>query len=249
MKVFSELYPELIALWSDRNKCDVNKIIINDSEYWFKCHKCNHVYLASTKQITRGYRCQNCSDKRSAPEIRLSELLRIAFLGTSSASIRNGIEIHSQFKIGDYKVDFCIPEINLIIELYGDYYHCNPDKYGPEFMIHGIPAETIWLKNKLRIEELRDLGYSSLIIWESFLNQSSLARLAILKYINYQLTFLMFCNKELIITSSKKRYPVIEPQDSIKYFNLDHKKANMELIRSNINNIIPRPCYENINLY
>ncbi len=66
------------------------------------------------------------------------------------------------------KVDFKFK--NYIIEFYGDYWHCNPNKYKED---DKAPKTTkiktvkdVWEKDKSRIKILEEKGYKCLIVWE-----------------------------------------------------------------------------------
>lgn len=74
-------------------------------------------------------------------------------------------------KSGDlYYFDFFIPELNLVIEFNGDYWHCNPNKYDKEFYHphKKMTAKQIWEydeSKKYVIEN--EFNYKLIIIWES----------------------------------------------------------------------------------
>jgi very-short-patch-repair endonuclease len=76
--------------------------------------------------------------------------------------------------ISKYTVDIFIPSLNLIIEIYGDYWHCNP-LYWSENEYHKnmkCTAKKKWERDQSRIEQLKNLGYKVLIIWESSLKKN-----------------------------------------------------------------------------
>ena len=66
--------------------------------------------------------------------------------------------------------DFYLPETNLIIEFYGDYWHANPVIYDAGKTIHykfgTITANDIWEKDKKRIDIAKKRGYYVIVIWE-----------------------------------------------------------------------------------
>lgn len=72
----------------------------------------------------------------------------------------------SQYPIDRMKVDFYLPDINTVIEVYGDYWHANPQKYGDAL----IPLNQTQIKNirrdKARLAYLRKCGYSVCVFWE-----------------------------------------------------------------------------------
>ena len=75
-----------------------------------------------------------------------------------------------------YQCDILIPIqkgiINkIIIECDGDFIHCNPDKYSPDFRRFpntkgDEPASVIWEKDRIRTKELIEKGFKVLRLWE-----------------------------------------------------------------------------------
>lgn len=67
-----------------------------------------------------------------------------------------------------YFYDFTVPDLNLIIEFNGDYWHANPTLYNETF-VHPVlnrTAKEIWDKDDIKIRVAKDNGYDVLIIWE-----------------------------------------------------------------------------------
>jgi very-short-patch-repair endonuclease len=72
-------------------------------------------------------------------------------------------------QISYYNVDFVDKTNKHIIEVYGDYWHCNPKIYEDSYM-HPYYKMTADQKRKLdkeRVEYLQSLGYFVSIVWES----------------------------------------------------------------------------------
>lgn len=70
-------------------------------------------------------------------------------------------------QIGRYNVDFLVEE-STIIECFGDYWHCNPGLYGPDFYhrsLH-ITAEEKWQRDDMRRKCLEEQGYMFHVFWE-----------------------------------------------------------------------------------
>ena len=40
--------------------------------------------------------------------------------------------------------------LSLVIEFYGDYWHCNPNLYKPDDVIRNTTVKDVWLNDKLR---------------------------------------------------------------------------------------------------
>jgi G:T-mismatch repair DNA endonuclease (very short patch repair protein) len=91
-----------------------------------------------------------------------------------SCLIDLGIEIETQFKFKKYfhKYDIKIKNANLLIEVNGDFWHANPDKYGPEDILNfsntnHIKANDIWKKDEKNKKFAEKNNYKILYIWES----------------------------------------------------------------------------------
>ena len=66
-------------------------------------------------------------------------------------------------------MDIYVPSKKLIIECFGNYWHCNPNLYKPDYYHKNVKltAEQIWLKDNERIEYFKKLGYQVKIVWET----------------------------------------------------------------------------------
>jgi len=66
-------------------------------------------------------------------------------------------------------VDIYIPSLNKIIEIYGDFWHMNPELYKESAMnpVSKRTAKDIWVYDKKRIKQLKKAGYDVQIVWES----------------------------------------------------------------------------------
>jgi hypothetical protein len=66
-------------------------------------------------------------------------------------------------------VDIYISSKKKIIECYGDYWHCNPKKYAPDYYNKSIKmtAQEKWNKDAERICQLTSYGYDVEIHWET----------------------------------------------------------------------------------
>lgn len=77
------------------------------------------------------------------------------------------LSIDIEQPIGTYIVDGIIKSKNIIIEYFGDYWHCNPKIYNSEFLVRGnITAQTKWDSDKCKIQYLEQKGYKVFVIWE-----------------------------------------------------------------------------------
>jgi G:T-mismatch repair DNA endonuclease (very short patch repair protein) len=69
-----------------------------------------------------------------------------------------------------YFYDFVIPSLKICVEFNGDYWHCNPSKYLPEF-VHKqsrLTAKEIQQKDNIKHEAIKKLrGFDVYVVWES----------------------------------------------------------------------------------
>ena len=75
--------------------------------------------------------------------------------------------IHNKF-LGRHQIDFVNYGTKQIVEIFGDYWHCNPAKYASDYYHSQIKktAQEIWDKDFVRLEKFRGYGYESYVIWE-----------------------------------------------------------------------------------
>jgi len=81
------------------------------------------------------------------------------------------VSFRTQVSVDKYNVDFLIND-KYIIEVYGDFWHCNPQKYPAEYYNRGKKktAAEIWQRDQCRKEKFEALGYKFLSLWESEIN-------------------------------------------------------------------------------
>ena len=74
-------------------------------------------------------------------------------------------------KLGDSYIsaDMYIPEHNLIVEYYGDYWHMNPKIFKEDFIHDRLKctSKERWEKDEIRENKLLSAGYNLMIIWAS----------------------------------------------------------------------------------
>jgi hypothetical protein len=65
--------------------------------------------------------------------------------------------------------DMYIPELNMLIEFNGDYWHCNPKKYAADYfnIKRNMTAKEIWDKDTKKEKLAIKSGFNFLTIWES----------------------------------------------------------------------------------
>jgi G:T-mismatch repair DNA endonuclease (very short patch repair protein) len=77
------------------------------------------------------------------------------------------VQFQTQVKIDKYNVDFLVND-TYIIECYGDFWHCNPQKYKPDYFNRGKKktAREIWERDLERKKRFEELGYKFINLWE-----------------------------------------------------------------------------------
>jgi G:T-mismatch repair DNA endonuclease (very short patch repair protein) len=142
-------------------------------EYWVK-------YVRTSKEFKEKQRIGNAK-QWSNPEFR-KKITKTALntLGTYpretsiEKTVREYLESKNinhicQYIINNkFCVDFFLPDYNIIIEAFGDYWHANPEKYDIE-SLNEIQIKNI-KSDKARIAYLRKCGYELYIFWESDIN-------------------------------------------------------------------------------
>lgn len=97
-----------------------------------------------------------------------------------------GYKSEQSFKVDTKICDVYVPSLNLIIEYFGDYWHCNPKKYKEDYFNHkkSMTAKQIWDYDNKKIDLIRSYGYNLVVVWESdFKNNTKLINKILEKYV------------------------------------------------------------------
>jgi G:T-mismatch repair DNA endonuclease (very short patch repair protein) len=86
-----------------------------------------------------------------------------------------GYKVQHSLRVETKICDIFIPSLNLIIEYNGDYWHCNPKKYNPDYFNQKKQktAKELWEYDKNKIDLIRGKGYNLEIVWESDLKEDN----------------------------------------------------------------------------
>ena len=81
------------------------------------------------------------------------------------------IKFETQFLINRFSYDYYINNINLLIEVNGDFWHGNPTIYLPDDILPfpksiGVKPKDLWLKDKRKNELAIKNGFKIITIWE-----------------------------------------------------------------------------------
>lgn len=94
-----------------------------------------------------------------------------------------GIKSIQSYRVDTKICDIYIPNMNLIIEYFGDYWHCNPNKYKSDYYNQKKKktASEIWEYDRQKLDLIKTMGYNLEVIWESELKHNNKKILEILK--------------------------------------------------------------------
>jgi G:T-mismatch repair DNA endonuclease (very short patch repair protein) len=132
-----------------------------------------------------GYGCPTCGNLTSKMQKQLYQFLKENFKN-KKISLEKKITLS---KCKFVKADICFDNENIIIEYYGDYWHCNPDKYDANYFHQRkkMYAKDIWKYDKIRKSQIEKLGYKLIIVWESkYKNQKEKTIQNIVKEIKFK---------------------------------------------------------------
>lgn len=140
---------------------------INMTERWKNPEFKKRVSKSVSIAIKEKYKDDKYVEKRSAGIhnylSKMSSKLELSVF----EYIKNSGYLNS-IRIGRYVVDFVNNANRIIIECYGDYWHCNPNKYSPDYYCKGkkSTAKDIWESDNKRKLHLESLGYTVIVVWE-----------------------------------------------------------------------------------
>jgi G:T-mismatch repair DNA endonuclease (very short patch repair protein)/phage FluMu protein Com len=94
-----------------------------------------------------------------------------------------GYKVVPSLRVDTKICDIFIPSLNLIIEYFGDYWHCNPMKYESDYfnVKKKLSAKEIWKYDESKLELIKSYGYNLEVIWESELKLNNDKLLTIIK--------------------------------------------------------------------
>ena len=68
-----------------------------------------------------------------------------------------------------YLFDIFVPSLNALIEVNGDYWHLNPNKYAPDYIDkhRNVTAQGVWDADFAKLNHASKLGFQTFTLWES----------------------------------------------------------------------------------
>ena len=91
----------------------------------------------------------------------------------------------SHVQISNMQVDECNENLKIVVEYNGDFWHCNPNKWKADEYNSTIrmTAGEKWTKDRARKAQLRKMGYTLIVVWESDWQTDALKQLSKIKEI------------------------------------------------------------------
>jgi G:T-mismatch repair DNA endonuclease (very short patch repair protein)/predicted RNA-binding Zn-ribbon protein involved in translation (DUF1610 family) len=86
-----------------------------------------------------------------------------------------GYKVIPSFRIESKVCDVYVPELNLIIEYNGDYWHCNPIKYCSDYyhQVKKKTAKEMWDYDEKKVDLIKKYGYNLEVVWETELKNDN----------------------------------------------------------------------------
>lgn len=154
---------------------DVKRFCSNNCYYRYKVNAIKNKTLDGIKYLndcSKGGILSHPGWKNSKPELKVKSILNqnnIKFIHQYQIKLDNGK--HAM-------VDFLIDN-NIVLQVDGNYWHCNPEKFNAEYYHTKIKkfAKDIWKKDKLENKELTKRGFIVKRIWEDKISENNILTL------------------------------------------------------------------------
>jgi len=157
--------------------------VVSGTTVEIKCPKCNKTRMAQWSNVRKlgQYKCRPCATAEYWDDDEYRAKMLTAQLGNNGINRlhrdvllemnRQGIYgFESEQQIGRIRVDEADHNRQIVLEIFGDYWHCNPAKYNDSDMVKypngNIPVSDIRDRDGKRLSYLCSLGYKPYILWE-----------------------------------------------------------------------------------
>lgn len=86
--------------------------------------------------------------------------------------LSEAFDCKSNFRIRNFVYDIYVKDLNLLIEVNGDYWHFNPRKYDSDHFdkYRQVHAKDVWQRDHHKMELARSSGYNFECLWQEDLN-------------------------------------------------------------------------------
>jgi G:T-mismatch repair DNA endonuclease (very short patch repair protein) len=152
------------------------------------CGDANHMKKNEYRELSRNIMKSNWSKNILTKEKMSDKLKETRRLGKIKSGITSkkekeigvflkslGLKYVPSYRVDSKICDIYIPSLNLIIEYFGDYWHCNPNKYNEDYFNQkkSMSAKEIWDYDKMKIDLIINYGYNLEVIWETELKSNN----------------------------------------------------------------------------
>lgn len=145
-----------------------NKGLPSEQQPFYNKKHNNDFYLKRDDTVFKKYGVKYATElAKSSPHSKIEKLFGQTLQGYTQKN-----------KIGRYYPDYVNKDTKHIIEIYGDYWHCNPNLFSSDYYHSQLKmtAKEKWIKDAERIAELEKFGYTVTIIWESEIKSRGLIK-------------------------------------------------------------------------
>ena len=139
----------------------------------------------ASENLKKKWQSGELEEVRKFMSNKLKETIKSGKIKSITTSKKEKEIIKEIKKLGFYAVqsyrvntkicDIYVPSLNLIIEYFGDYWHCNPKIYESNYynMKKGKYAYELWEYDKNKLELIRNNGYNLEVVWEQDLKNNN----------------------------------------------------------------------------
>jgi hypothetical protein len=130
------------------------------------CYKCGDFEQNPSHHYNNGANCPNCVNSNYSKQSMLYFNFISKFYNVNIQHAENGYE-YKIINVG--KADGYCKETNTIYEYHGDFWHGNPKKYEQNCINkrNGKTFGELYQKTLEREQQIRDMGFNLITIWES----------------------------------------------------------------------------------
>ncbi len=168
--IISTIQTENSKKWHNKRKSDPDRYNVNifSCQYWI--NKGYGIQESKSKVDDMYKRCIFNNKEFTIPS---KQSIYFKYFLIDNTSITE-CGIIPEYRIGKYVTDLWVKDTNIVIEFYGDYWHCNPQVYESDYINTSLDmtAKQKWRKDEERINYIQERGYKVMVVWESDFKKS-----------------------------------------------------------------------------
>lgn len=170
-KITPEKISTRIEYWLSKGYSGDEVILkLKDRQRTFSLQKCIEKY-GKEEGIRRFEQRQEKWMKSLHKQLNTSKISQSILANGFIDGIMEKLGGEKEYQLGRYSFDYRLK--NILIEINGDYWHCNPQLYDSGFVnkILKRTAAQIWSKDNKKLDFAKSKGYKCLVIWENDINR------------------------------------------------------------------------------